>query len=213
MMKRQSLRKTRGKAPGRKNTSLGDRSLLRPPPFIPTLSLPHKFRFVNGANSGNFSISRGNLLNLFVVATSAVTTARLVEGIRLKRVQIWANPSALGTAPTTIQLEWLGENSPSTIVSSSTMGIQPGYVSARPPPSSSNRWWSMSGNQESDPLFSMVVPVDCVIDVDTEVRLVEQESPTAGDVPAGATLGQVYGDYLDGLASGKLAPIGLATLP
>jgi hypothetical protein len=187
--------------------------MIQPPPFIPTLQLPHKFRFVNGANSGTFAITRARLLNLLCTATTAVTTVRLIQAIRLKRVQIWANPTALGAPPTTIQLEWLGENAPSTVVSDTSMGVRPAHVSTSPPPSSSNRWWSMSGQLESDPLFTMVLPANCVIDVSTEVRTVEQETPFAGDIPAGATVGQFYGDYLDGITSGMLAPVGLVTIP
>jgi hypothetical protein len=71
----------------------------------------------------------------------------------------------------------------------------------------------MSGNQETDPLFSLSVPANTIIDITVELRLVESETPTAGDVPAGATLGQLYGNYLDGLVSGKLAPDGYTALP
>jgi len=183
------------------------------PPFVPTLSLSHKFRFQNGANSGSYTITRGNLLNLLLVTPTAITSARILQAVRLKRVSVWANPSALGAAPTEIELEWFGENSPSTTISDSTMGVRPAHIDSAPPPSSSNRWWSISGTLESDSMFSMVLPADCIIDVTLELRLVEAEAPTAGDVPAGATIGRLYGDYLDGIASAKLSPLGLAILP
>jgi len=191
----------------------GRASSLQPPPFVPTMSLSHRFRYVNGANTGAFSITRGNMLNQILVATSAVTTVRLLQAVRLKSVEVWANPSALGAAPTTIEFEWLGENAPSTLVSDTGMGVRPAHVYSSPPPSSSNRWWSISGSSESDVLFSLLLPADCVIDVMTELRFVETEGPTAGEIPAGAGLGVIYGDYLDGLASGKLAPIGYTVLP
>jgi hypothetical protein len=195
----------------------GRRSSLQPPPFTPTLALSHKFRFVSGGNSGTFGITRKNLLNLVVMANSTTTTVRLFEAIRLKNVEIWGNPSALGSAPVTLQLEWLGENSPSTVVSDTSMGVRPAHVSSSPPPSSSNRWWSISGTSESDVLFNMTVPTDCVIDVTTELRFVEQEAPTAGEAAVAATSGQVYGDYLDGIVTGvgssSLAPVGYVVLP
>jgi hypothetical protein len=71
----------------------------------------------------------------------------------------------------------------------------------------------MSGSQETDPLFSITVPANTIIDIVVDLRLVESEAPTAGDVPAGAILGQLYGNYLDGIASGKLSPDGYAVLP
>jgi hypothetical protein len=177
------------------------------------MGLTHKFRFENGTNNGTYNITRGNLLNMVLVATSAVTTVRPFEAVRLRKVEMWANPVALGSAPSNIQIEWLGENSPSTVISDTGMGVRPGHVASVPPPSSSNRWWSISGTSESDVMFSMTIPADSVIDVTVELRFVEQEPPTAGEVPAGATIGQVYGDYLDGIASSKLVPVGFTLLP
>jgi len=75
------------------------------------------------------------------------------------------------------------------------------------------KWWSISGTSEADVLFSITLPAESVIDVNCELRLVEKETPTAGDAAVAATLGQVYGDYLDGIASGKLVPSGFTVLP
>jgi hypothetical protein len=71
----------------------------------------------------------------------------------------------------------------------------------------------MSGQQESDDLFTLLLPANSIIDIVADLRFVEQEAPTAGDVPAGATIGQLYGDYLDGITSGKILPSGYTTLP
>jgi hypothetical protein len=185
---------------------------VQPPAFIPTLKLTHKFRFVN-AGGTTVSITRKNLLNLVLTATTATTTVRLIEAIRLKKVELWTQPTALGNAPITVQLEWLGENSPSTVTSDTTMGVRPAHIRSIPPSASSNRWWSMSGSLETDVLFSIQCPANTYCDLTAELRLVEQEAPTAGDVPAGAAVGQLYGDYLDGIAGGAWVPIGLVTLP
>jgi hypothetical protein len=71
----------------------------------------------------------------------------------------------------------------------------------------------MSGTDESDPLFSVILPVSSIIQVKVAVRLVDQESPTAGDVPAGASVGQLYYNYLDGISTATLSPIGGTALP
>jgi hypothetical protein len=214
-MRKQNSKNTRSRAPRRGGRSRAQNAMLvvRVPQYVPTISLSHKFRFNSGSNSGGFSITRQRLLNLLQVATSAITTVRLIEGVRLKLVEMWTNPVALGSTPTTLQLEWFGENSPSTLISDFSMGVNPAHVRAMPPASSSNRWWSMSGSQETDPLFSLSIPANTIIDITVELRLVESETPTAGDIPAGASLGQLYGNYLDGLVSGKLAPDGYTALP
>jgi hypothetical protein len=206
-----SMRKknTRSRGQNRQNAAL----VVRVPQYVPTISLSHKFRYNSGANSGGFSITRARLLNLLQVATSAITTVRLIEGIRLRSVSMWTNPVALGMSPAALQLEWFGENSPSTLVSDISMGINPACIRTKPPRLSSSQWWSLSGSQETDPLFSITVPANTIIDIVVDLRLVESEAPTAGDVPAGAVLGQLYGNYLDGIASAKLSPDGYAVLP
>lgn len=186
--------------------------MARPPAFVPTLRLSHKFRFQNAAGS-TVSITRKNLLNLIQVATSATTTIRVIEGIRLRSLELWVNPVALGSTPSTAQIEWAGENSPSTVVSDTSMGVLPVHIRTTPPPSSSNRWWSMSGSQETDVLFTIAVPANSVLDVIVEIRTVEQEAPVAGDIPVGAVLGTTYGNYLDGIAGAAWAPVGWTVLP
>jgi hypothetical protein len=72
----------------------------------------------------------------------------------------------------------------------------------------------MSGVNETDQLFIMnAVPANTFIDVTLLLRLVEVENPTAGDVPAGAILGKLYGDYLDGITAALCQPVGLTPLP
>jgi len=153
------------------------------------------------------------LLNLVLVTPTAVTSVRLFEGVRLKRLELWTQPVALGSPASNLSVEWLGENGPSTVVSDTSIGVSPAHIRTRPPPCSSSQWWCMSGQQESDGLFTLNLPANSTIDVILDVRFVETENPTAGDIPAGAGIGQLYGDYLDGISSGKVIPIGYTVLP
>lgn len=213
MRKQNKHRKT---ARGRPQAASGQGNLSnipRPPSYIPTMSFQHKFRFNSASNAGLFTITRGNLLNMVLVATSATTTARIFEAVRLRRVEMWTNPVSAGTDPVAINLEWLGAYAPSNVISDVCMGLIPAHIRSSPPKASSDMWWSMSGSNESESLFSLTVESNTWIDITVEVRLVEQESPTAGDVSSGATLGRIYGDYLDGIASGKLNPDQYNSLP
>lgn len=208
--------KSNRKATRRSKTrnSLAGGSSLIPPPYVPTIKFAHKFRFASGANAGNFNITRANILNLIAIATTPTSAVRLFEALRLKKVEMWTNPSALGAAPVNLELEWLGENAPSTVISDVSMGVRPAHIRAIPPPSSSNRWWSISGFSETDILFSLGVAANTVIDVTLEVRVVDSESPTLISVlPVGATVGQLYGNYLDGIGSGKLAMLDYIPIP
>jgi hypothetical protein len=187
---------------------------LGPPEFVPTIKdRRHKFRFLAGSPS-TVSITRQNLLNLYVMATTATATARIIEAIRLRKIELWTQPPVLGNPPITAQVEWLGTNSPSIVHSDTAMGVRPAHVMTKPPPTSSNQWWSISGSVETDVLFALTFPTGTVIDITCELRFVEQEAPTAGPVVLGATPGQIYGATLDGNGvSGVLPPIGYTVLP
>jgi hypothetical protein len=209
-MQRKFVRsRSRRNQPRRVLTRNAGVSALIPPPFVPTLALKHNFRFID-STGGTYTITRASLLNLIVTATSAITTVRLLEAVRLIKIRSWGSPS--GATIETNSIEWLGENSPSTLISDSSMGVRPAHISTCPPPSSSNQWWSMSGSLETDDLFVVITSVGTVLDITVEIRLVESEAPTAGPVPAGATIGKVYGVPLDGLG-GNLIPVGFVTLP
>jgi hypothetical protein len=205
-------RKTNKRRTGKRGRKGRGGQMGRVPPFTPTMKFSHKFRFVNGSNNGTFTINRAGLLNLISYADSTTTTVRLFEAMRLKSVEVWSNPTALGSAPVAISLEWLGGYGPSTVVSDETMGVQPAHFRTTPPPSSSDRWWCMNGFNETDDLFTLILAANCVIDVVCECRVVEQEAPTPGDGGSGLTNGQLYGDYLDGFTSGKLAPVGYTVI-
>lgn len=183
-----------------------------PPMFIPTIRIKHKFRFLSGAGTFAGTITRANLLNLIVYTPTAVTSVRPIQAIRLKKVEIWTNPTALGAPPSSTALQWIGENSPSIFVEDSSMGVRPAHVLTQPPEFASERWWCLSGSLETDQLFSLVIPANTIIDVSVDVRLVELETPTAGPVPVGATVGQLYGVPLDG-RGGTLLNQGYVNLP
>jgi len=200
----------------RRNRVRGE-TRLSPPEFVPTLSLGHKFRFSSGAAGFSAqSITRSMLLNLVTMATTTTNQFRVFEAIKLNRVSMWGQPPALAGAPTSVAVEWVGTNSPSTIHSDSAVGVRPAYLSSRPPPQSSNIWWSISGMGETDELMRLSGPAGTIIDIDVTLRLVDDEAAVAGESGTGAasTVGTVYWNYLDGFASKKLAPVGgVRTLP
>jgi hypothetical protein len=67
----------------------------------------------------------------------------------------------------------------------------------------------MSGSSEFDVLFTLILPADAIVDITTSIRFVDNEAAVISiDTPVGATPGTIYFDYLDGIASGKLAPVG-----
>jgi len=178
------------------------------------MAFGHTFRFYGTfGEPTSVTVSRKELLNLVLVATSGITTARIFEAIRLTRLRLWVNPPTGGSVSTTGSIEWVGQNAPSIIKQDTSMGIEPAYVQTKPPPRSSDQWWSMSGSDESDDLFTITVYGTAILDVHVSVRLVDTEAPTAGSVPVAATLGQLYYNYLDSDSSSVWVPQGGTVLP
>jgi len=209
MNKKQTRKQVKGTRRGSREIS----GLGHIPPFTPTIRTIHRFRFLNGTEAGTYTITRAQLLNLILYTTSTTATVRLFEAVRLVGLELWSSPAALGSQAVQLSLEWLGENGPSTVLSDISIGVSPAHIRSRPPPRSSCEWWSMSGQQESDNLFVLTIPANTTIDVTLALRFVENEAPTSGDAATGATLGRIYGDYLDGATSGSLAPVGYVILP
>jgi hypothetical protein len=212
MNSERSLKKTRGKARGRKSVSPG---VLSPPKFVPTISLGHKFRFTTGTNSVVFQgITRAMLLNLYTMATGTTVQNRILTAVKIKRVSVWGGVPALGGAPTSIEVEWLGSNAPSTIHTDSSMGVRPSFVTTVPPRDSSDRWWSISGQNETEVLLVLTIPAGSIIDLDLSIRLADNEAAVLAEsgTAAAATAGEVYWNYLDGFASKKLMPAGGVTV-
>jgi hypothetical protein len=214
-MQRQ-LTMSRSRGPRREGRKLGlggrDRkNALSPPEFVPTMSLGHKFRFSSVTQTfTSLPITRAMLLNLYTLADTTTLQWRVITAIKLNRIRMWCQPPALGSAPSTCVVEWKGLNSPSTIHSDTAIGVRPAFVSSRPPPDSSNRWWSISASNESEVLVNLSGAAGTVIDVDCSVRFADDEGAVNGESGTGAaaTAGQAYWNYLDGFASKILTPVG-----
>jgi hypothetical protein len=180
-----------------------------PPQFQPTLKINQRLRYLGNAGGATVNITRGNLLNLYETALTATTTTRLFAAVKLKRVEVWASPDTnAGSSTLTASVEWLGVNAPSTINADSSLGMaRPLHVVSEPPIDASNRWWSLTGSNETEVLFKLVYPSYAVVDIIISARLFELETPVAGDAPAGATAGTLYENFLDGITSGMLTPL------
>lgn len=177
---------------------------------MPTISTGHVFRFAASAAFTRLPVTRAMLLNLYSVATTTTNQFRLLTAVKLKRVRMWGQPAALGSGNTRIVCEWTGANAPSTIHSDTATGVRPSVIDTSPPADSSDRWWSISGSNESETLFEVTGPAGTIIDVHLSLRMPDDESGVAAESGTGAaaSVGTVYWNYLDGFASALLKPEG-----
>ncbi len=155
------------------------------------------------------------MLQYYVVATAATTTARIIEGARLRRVRIWGQPPALGAALTTVELDWKGSFSNDLKLADTSSGITPGFIDSRPPKESSASFWHDNG-ATSETLFIVTAPTGSTVEVEMDLFFVDDTSAISGPATTGASLGTLYGSNLVGTGqavSALTVPVGLTALP
>jgi len=188
-----------------------------PFPLLGTPALGHVFQFLaGGAAAPETPITRGDLLNLMMVAATATTAYSIIAAIKVKRVRIWS-PIVAAFTPVQVQLEWNGGlYAPSAIHSAISEGLTPAKLESSPPPGSSPDLWSITGASNlAEVLFSLSCPTGTVVQVTTALRLMDDEPAPTPVVAVGATIGKTYFGNLDGPpVSGAYVPSGgVAVLP
>jgi hypothetical protein len=193
----------------------------QPPQLKPEIRLSKIFRYqrTGVASGAAVPITAGDLLNIYVVALTATTTARLFRSVRLQKVEAWCPPTALGAAAQN-QISIVGDGlGPENVASDIAMGVRPGHVVWRPPKKSQIELWFQSGEAEANAVFEInqSAPQGTIIDVTVEFIMADSfDGAVAGPVPAAATAGLVYVVPLDGnigAGASLYTPVDYATLP
>lgn len=186
-----------------------------PYPLLATPALGHNFQYTANAQATELNISRVSLLNQLLVAATAVTAYSVIGAIKIKKIAVWS-PIVSAFTPQAVQIEWNGGlYAPSAIHSATSEGLFPAKLETKPPPMSSPSLWSLQGASNStEVLFTVTCPANSVIQMSVALRLMDDEPAPTAVVPAGATVGKTYYNYLDGITSGILTPSGgVAVLP
>jgi hypothetical protein len=183
-----------------------------PRSFDPSIRVTKTFRFrANAGTNVFYTITTKNLLQLLVMANSSTTSWRLVQSLRIVRVETWADP-AIGSAGS-VAVTGIGVG-PENRVTDQSMGVQPAHVVWRPLPGAQNSFWLQNGATETNSQFEILASTGQVIDLTLELILQCDDTPTAnGDTGSGLTNGTLYLNYLDGLTSGVLQPVDYVPLP
>lgn len=183
----------------------------RPPP-IPNSTITHNVRMRFAANAqANLSISWKNLLDTWLVATTATAGYELFDSVRIRKIEMWGYSSA-GPVTCTITFPGavLGAQGDSTTHTDTSMGIEPAYVLARPGKRSIA---SMYQNSTTNTAFDIYCPSGAVVDLSLSFRC-----SMAGYAPVAATnalvaaqAGNVYVRGFDGVAAAtsKFVPQGI----
>lgn len=190
----------------------------QPSRFQPTVFARHTFRFRCTATlTSATAITRKALLDLMstnvVAAGGANSYSRIFSAIRLREIRAWTDTPALGSAPSSISVEWAALYTPSNIIQCTSSGSNAGFIRTRPPKNSSCGWWSLVNQNETEGLFGISCTTGAIIEYDVDIMLVDDEGVTFAANTGAGVLGTVYGGYGDGYAAKKLLPLGLTPAP
>jgi hypothetical protein len=175
------------------------------PPQIGGYQLSHsvKLRFTSNA-AFDSSIAFQNLLDTFLVATSATALFRLFTWVKIRKLEVWAIP-VIGNS-TTVAVAFagttVGQVGVGTQYTDMSMGVQPAHVSCRPPARSLAADWQVASANSA---FSLNVPSGAVIDVSLSFKGIFNAAVAAVNAGVGATTGAMYLRGLDGLATATTA--------
>ncbi len=189
------------------------RSRVNPPMFRSNLVFSHKFRFEASAAFNGLITSTSILGACGGIGTVTNTTIALwTTSVKVRSVELWAAPAALG-AGATVSINWFGaNNSPNLEVSDTSLSTAfNAHVISKPPPSSTASFWQRAA--VSTNMFTLVVPTGAVVDLEVDMVMADQDVALATAAPATAVVGTVYYLALDfvSLATHVLVPVSLAT--
>jgi hypothetical protein len=171
-----------------------------PPQFKPTVVSQQRVRYVINAAGGVSArgISNIALQDTLCMATAAAVAYRLLDGIRIREIEVWAANGA-GNASNSIVVEFLktpGVGGPGWQFSDTALGLSDvAHVRCRPPKGSLAEDWLPS---DTNSLIELTLPQGAVIDIIFDQVFADTDVPVlvTGAVAA-ATVGKVYRRALD----------------
>jgi hypothetical protein len=205
-------KKRRNRGKGRSSQGVLQRYMAPRVTQIPNLGLTHtgRLRFTTTATVA-FAVSFQNLMDCFLIATTATQGYQLFDAVRIRAVEVWAFTTS-ATVTTTVSFAGVttaGVAGSQQTFSDTSMALEPAYVRAVP---SARCPASLFQTTNGNTAFNIYAPAASVVDVHFVYRTgLEGNTPAAAQAAlVAATAGLVYLRGLDGLptATTKFAPQG-----
>ena len=130
-----------------------------------------------------------------LIAVTSTTSAHLARSMRLKKIKVYFNATAVGTYTEAI-VDWASDGnldiySPNSSVEKATMSSADMCVLvARPPPGSYASMWLQSDVNTA--MYTLTVPSGSIIDITVEYVVNDSDAVLAGPAIVGATVGTIY---------------------
>jgi len=189
----------------------------QPPPIQGTPSLHHKFRFVATAAATNVVTFAGlAAIGPGVVDAVNSTVVPVCSSYKLHSVEVWSPAAAGGEVAANVVFSNSAQGyTPDAEILRNVLGsATPGYLIARPPKNSLDRFWINPGNMPNTTYFTVATPASAIIDVSITMRTSNELGVTARPIAAGALGAVVYLALDNASAAGthNLVPYGLPTV-
>jgi len=179
-----------------------------PPQDRGLVQFSHKFRYASTGVT-NLAVGTTQLINALAVGKVVNTSvSSIFYAVKIKSIEIWAPPASQGSSAFTSIL-WIGGASGTDInVNDMSMSTaEPAHVLTRPPKGSSASFWTNADNLITS-LFQITAPSGSVVDIVMDCIVASDQFQTTTSVTT-ATVGAIYGLYLDWPTSHALQPIGI----
>ncbi len=157
-------------------------------------------RFVTNAALAQKNITYQNLLDTWLMMTSATTAYDLYQAVRIRAVELWA--CSLANQVTTVELTWVGNASGAyateKTATDTSVSLEPAHVRTTPGPLSPQGLWQQSANEVA---FQLTCPANTVIDVEATFRSRFTAQTAAQNAAVGGVTGTLVNRGLDGIAA------------
>jgi hypothetical protein len=199
----------------------GQRADSRKPPQLnthPTITAKYRFTVTSAMVAtycGSYSIQEA----IGVMAVTSTSAFPIAPVFRLNRLQIWGTTPAAGSSSVIGVV--FGSASQSFEDGSQWQDVSsnpsaPPYLDVRPPKKSLVGNWMQPSDGFNVGLFGITAGVGSIIDMTVSFKLndaavIATGSP-GGITVAGATVGQMYYEGIDGRVSGKTLPMGRSAI-
>jgi len=189
--------KTRNNRKSRRNVS-GPKRL---PMNNCDLTITKRIRYVV-VNSGHTQITRGQILNLIVVPSSATSAYCLLKAARIRKIEAWSvttsSSAPLGNGEE-IVITWRSTLGKELTERGSQMGIEPAYVKTRPPPDSLSAYWTNIDTANlTTVLVDVFMPSDGgIVDITYDLQIVNNSPARSVSITAGNAGVVSYSDLVN----------------
>lgn len=186
----------------RDNRIMEVRTVSAVPPYKSNVIFTQTFRYtsLNAANA--IGITRGNLLNSFLVGLGSTLSARLIAAVRLNWISCFAGVQNNST----MAIDWRSNNGPSSEKSVTGTPSSPGVLTTGPPGKSLASFWSLTSFNESEVLvvISSSGSSSDILDVSLSFVLMDGEAPVNVTTTASSTGSTLYRSFFDGPRGGAV---------